>query len=133
MVIFNDILVLNFWHNFFQEWDTWKYIGWVGNICFFSRFIVQWSATEKKRQVVIPVAFWWLSIFGSSILLSYSIHKGDSVFIAGQAFSWIPYARNLYFHFKNKNDQICCSKCQIHNSSTNKFCCNCGQQIGVNV
>ena len=37
---------------FWVEWHFWKVIGWLGNIVFFSRFIVQWIATEKRKRVV---------------------------------------------------------------------------------
>ena len=63
------------WHDgkfFGIDWSVWKVIGWLGNAVFFSRFLVQWYATEKKKQVVVPQAFWWLSLVGSltvSVLL----------------------------------------------------------------
>ena len=55
------------------EWNTWKVIGWLGNAVFFSRFFLQWYATEKRKQVVVPPAFWWLSLGGSGLLLSYAL------------------------------------------------------------
>ena len=48
---------------------TWNLVGWTGQVVFFSRFVVQWYATEKKKQVVVPTMFWWLSIIGSLLLL----------------------------------------------------------------
>ena len=71
------------WHDgklFSIDWTVWKIVGWLGNAIFFSRFIVQWYATEKRQQVIVPQAFWWLSLVGSLTLLCYSIHKRDSVF-----------------------------------------------------
>ena len=55
------------------EWSIWKVIGWIGNAVFFSRFVVQWYATEKSKRVVVPTAFWWLSLTGSLLLLIYSV------------------------------------------------------------
>lgn len=46
------------------HWSWWKVIGWLGNAVFFSRFAVQWYATERRKQVVVPQAFWWLSLAG---------------------------------------------------------------------
>lgn len=63
------------------EWHFWKVVGWLGNGIFFSRFFVQWYATEKKKQVVVPQIFWWLSLTGSLMLLCYSISQKNSVFI----------------------------------------------------
>jgi lipid-A-disaccharide synthase-like uncharacterized protein len=58
---------------------------------------VQWIATEIRRQSVIPLAFWYLSLGGTVILLSYSIYRRDWVFIAGFSLNMIIYLRNLYF------------------------------------
>src|SRR5262245_27910236 len=77
------------------HWDFWKVLGWVGNGLFTSRFFVQWWATERHKRVVVPPAFWWLSMAGSGCLLIYGIHKRDSVFIFAYLFTWIPYIRNL--------------------------------------
>src|ERR1051325_1731383 len=84
------------------EWHVWKTLGWLGNVVFFSRFLVQWFATEKKRQVVVPISFWWLSLFGSLMLLIYGLHQRDSVFIFAYLFTWIPYIRNIVIHYRQK-------------------------------
>jgi lipid-A-disaccharide synthase-like uncharacterized protein len=46
---------------------------------------------------VIPRSFWYLSLGGGAILLFYSIHQRDPVFIAGQATGLFIYTRNLWF------------------------------------
>ena len=74
------------------EWSVWKVVGWIGNAVFSTRFLVQWYATEKRQQVVVPPLFWWLSLAGSLLLLSYALfYQRDSVFIFAYAFTWIPY------------------------------------------
>lgn len=75
----------------------WMGIGFAGQAIFGARFIVQWIATERKRRSVVPVAFWYLSLFGSVLLLAYSIYKQDAVFIAGFSLNLVIYLRNLYF------------------------------------
>lgn len=75
----------------------WLIVGFVGQAMFSGRFLVQWLASERKKQSVIPVMFWYFSILGGSTLLVYSIHKQDPVFIMGQAMGLVIYARNLYF------------------------------------
>ena len=84
------------------EWGFWKVLGWFGNVVFFSRFIIQWIATERKRKVVVPLAFWYCSLLGSLCLLIYAVHQKDSVFIGAYVFTWIPYTRNLYFAMKEQ-------------------------------
>src|SRR5689334_14371294 len=100
-----DWLVNLIWNDgrlFGIEWHLWKIIGWLGNVVFFTRFFVQWYATEKLKRVVVPAAFWWLSLAGSLLLLSYAVfYKRDSVFIFAYAFTWIPYIRNLVIHHQH--------------------------------
>lgn len=80
----------------------WVIIGLTGQVFFTMRFVVQWIATEKNRKSVIPESFWYFSIVGSLILLTYSIYRRDPVFILGQAFGTTVYLRNLYFINKHK-------------------------------
>src|SRR5207245_4263902 len=95
------------------EWNIWKVIGWLGNATFFSRFFVQWYATEKKKQVVVPTAFWWLSLAGSVLLLIYSLRKRDSVFIFAYALTWIPYICILIILCQHQDDQLTYTACCV--------------------
>lgn len=113
----------------FIEWHVWKVVGWVGNAVFFSRFFVQWIATEKRQQVVIPVSFWWLSLTGSVLLLTYGIHQRDSVFIFAYAFTWIPYIRNIVIFQRNRSTQQHCSSCKGRTSPQAQFCHHCGTRL----
>ncbi|MGA1236841.1 MAG: lipid-A-disaccharide synthase N-terminal domain-containing protein [Limisphaerales bacterium] len=117
------------------EWNTWKLIGMLGNAVFFSRFFVQWYATEKKRQVVIPVAFWWLSLIGSSLLLAYALfYRRDSVFTLAYAFTWIPYIRNLIIHQRYQSATVTCTACQTAcNHPEARFCPICASPLTVPV
>lgn len=74
---------------------VWLAIGLAGQIAFGARFLVQWVASERRGRSVIPMAFWWLSLGGGVILLSYAIHRRDPVFILGQSFGLVVYARNI--------------------------------------
>ena len=74
---------------------TWVGIGLAGQACFFSRFLVQWIASERQKRSVVPRAFWYLSISGGLILLSYSLWRRDPVFILGQSVGLFVYLRNL--------------------------------------
>lgn len=78
-----------------MEWSWWVVLGFVGQGLFFMRFFVQWLASEKKKESVIPVAFWYFSIGGSLILLVYAIKRKDPVFIVGQSTGLLIYIRNL--------------------------------------
>lgn len=74
----------------------WLGIGFLGQGIFSARFVVQWLVSEKEKRSVIPVAFWYLSLFGGITLLTYSIYKRDPVFILGQATGVFIYSRNLW-------------------------------------
>jgi lipid-A-disaccharide synthase-like uncharacterized protein len=81
-----------------SEWRLdpfWFALGMAGQAIFFSRFLVQWIASERAGRSYIPHIFWWLSLAGSMLLLGYAIHRKDAVFVLGQAFGWVVYARNL--------------------------------------
>ena len=67
----------------------------VGLLCSAPQAYDQWVASEKKRDAVVPVAFWWLSMVGGLTLLSYAVHKQDPVIIVGQGLGVFIYVRNL--------------------------------------
>lgn len=85
------------------EHIIWIGIGFLGQVLFAMRFIVQWIVSEKKRDSVIPVAFWYFSIAGGSILLSYAIWRADPVIILGQSTGLLIYMRNLYFILRKRS------------------------------
>ena len=82
--------------------DLWLITGFVGQFIFAGRFLVQWISSEKKKKSHIPVVFWYLSLLGGIILLVYAIHIEDPVFIIGQSFGLLVYARNLMLIRKEK-------------------------------
>ena len=82
--------------------DFWIILGLVGQFLFFMRFFVQWMASEKRGESVIPVAFWYFSIGGSLILLTYAIYRKDPGFILGQSIGSFVYLRNLTFIYRKK-------------------------------
>ncbi len=86
--------------------DYWQVIGFAGQGIFTARFLVQWAASEKKRDSVIPVAFWWLSILGGINLLAYSIYRRDPVFILGQSMGLVVYGRNLMLVARKKRREL---------------------------
>ena len=83
-------------------------IGFVAQLLFTSRMLVQWFASEKAGKSVVPMLFWYLSLAGSTLLLYYSISRQDPVFILGQGFGFIVYVRNIVLiktHRKKLNNE----------------------------
>lgn len=73
----------------------WVGIGLFGQLMFTARFLVQWISSERVGKSVIPMAFWYFSICGGAILLSYAIYRQDPVFILGQSMGLFIYLRNI--------------------------------------
>ncbi len=89
---------------FVQQLDWWVVLGFVAQILFTMRFVVQWVASEKARRSVVPAAFWTFSILGGALLLIYAIYRKDPVFIAGQAGGLFIYFRNVWFIRREKRE-----------------------------
>ena len=79
-------------------WDPkiWIVIGFIGQALFSARFIIQWFVSERARRSIIPMAFWYFSLAGGAVLLTYALYKRDPVFIVGRGMGLIVYLRNLY-------------------------------------
>jgi lipid-A-disaccharide synthase-like uncharacterized protein len=82
--------------------NFWLAVGFLGQASFFCRFFVQWIASERRKESVFPIAFWYFSIGGGSILLIYAIHRRDPVFIVGQGTGLFIYFRNLYLIWRKQ-------------------------------
>ncbi|MGD9158371.1 MAG: lipid-A-disaccharide synthase N-terminal domain-containing protein [Desulfobacteraceae bacterium] len=85
-----------------EKCTLWLIVGFIGQLFFTMRFILQWIATERAKESIIPLEFWYLSIIGSLLLLSYALFRRDPVFILGQLFGIIVYSRNIYFISQRK-------------------------------
>ena len=72
-------------------------VGYIAQMLFAMRFVVQWIASERASRSVVPMAFWIFSIGGGVMLLGYALYRKDPVFIIGQAFGVFVYLRNLQF------------------------------------
>lgn len=86
----------------------WIVIGFAGQLLFTSRFLVQWLASERRRESVVPVAFWWLSLAGGLTLLTYALYRQDPVFIMGQGMGIFIYLRNLMLLSRSAKEKAAC-------------------------
>ncbi len=79
------------------DWGSpgWLAFGLFGQAAFFSRFLVQWLVSERARESVVPVSFWYLSLTGSVILLIYAIHRKEPVFMLAYLPNGFVYLRNI--------------------------------------
>ncbi|MGD9597641.1 MAG: lipid-A-disaccharide synthase N-terminal domain-containing protein [Steroidobacteraceae bacterium] len=74
---------------------VWLVVGFVAQGLFSARFLVQWIASERRKQSVVPHLFWYFSVAGGALLFAYAIHRKDPVFIVGQGAGLVVYLRNL--------------------------------------
>ncbi|MBR9705607.1 hypothetical protein GOV14_01090 [Candidatus Pacearchaeota archaeon] len=82
----------------------WLVFGFAAQACFFSRFLVQWIASEKSKKSVIPIAFWYLSLLGGIGIFIYAVNIRDIVFMSGQGLAVFIYLRNLILIYREKNE-----------------------------
>lgn len=75
---------------------AWVCLGLLGQLLFTGRMLVQWLASERRGRSTVPVAFWWMSLIGASMLLAYFIWRQDIVGVLGQGLGWMIYLRNLW-------------------------------------
>ena len=78
------------------EWSSLTILGFMGNVTFSTRFLLQWIASEKRGESVIPVAFWYWSILGSLLMAVYFVGRRDPVGILAYLPNTAIYVRNLY-------------------------------------
>jgi lipid-A-disaccharide synthase-like uncharacterized protein len=74
---------------------AWWVVGILGQAFFFSRFLIQWIASERVGRSVVPRAFWFLSLAGGAVLAVYAVHRHEPVFLLGQVVGLLVYSRNL--------------------------------------
>lgn len=83
----------------------WVIFGFAAQMMFTARFLVQWIASERARASVMPIAFWYFSLLGGVMLLSYAIYRADPVFILGQALGVVIYTRNLWLIYASRRGE----------------------------
>lgn len=91
---------------FIEQFDVWVAIGFAAQAMFSARFIIQWLASERAGRSVVPIAFWFFSIAGGSILFVYALYRQDPVFIAGQGAGLFIYARNLWLIARERRSAL---------------------------
>ena len=87
---------------FVNQLDWWIILGFVAQVLFTMRFVVQWVASERAGKSIIPFSFWTFSIGGGALLLIYAIVRRDPVYILGQGLSLVIYFRNVSFVLRER-------------------------------
>lgn len=100
------LFIQNFLQN--EKIPVWLIIfGSLGQIIFTLRFVYQWFYSMKRKESLLPLGFWIISLVGSAAIISYGLMRLDPVLILGQSFGFIAYIRNIVIHRKEyKNSEI---------------------------
>ncbi len=69
-------------------------VGLLGNCFWFLRFFHQWVVSERRKESVIPVMFWYWSLLGTFCLGTYFVITGN---IPGT----LAYAPNAFVYIRN--------------------------------
>src|ERR1700731_2752826 len=84
------------------DWSYLVILGMIGNATFSMRFLVQWIASERQGESIIPISFWYWSIAGSVIMFFYFVFRRDPVGILAYLPNSVIYIRNLMLIRKRK-------------------------------
>ena len=77
-------------------------LGIISQVVFTFRFVYQWIYSEYKKESILPLGFWILSLSGSLLILTYAIFRLDPVLLLGHGLGLIIYSRNIYLiHLSN--------------------------------
>lgn len=77
-----------------KDWIIYS-IGFLAQILFSSRLIIQWITSERQRKVITPKTFWTLSLIASFLLFIYGYLRLDFAIMLGQSLTYFIYIRNL--------------------------------------
>ncbi len=75
--------------------SKWFFIGMLGSLIWYTRFLWQWVYAEKEKKSTFPLSFWYMSLSGATLNLIYALIMHDLVFILSFLFNSIPISRNI--------------------------------------
>jgi lipid-A-disaccharide synthase-like uncharacterized protein len=81
----------------------WLAMGFIGQGLFGLRFMVQWLASEKAGESVIPPLFWYISVPAGLILVAYAVWRQDPVFIVNEVLCVAVFIRNVVMLRREKS------------------------------
>lgn len=74
--------------------------GTAGQLIFTLRFVYQIIYSYRKRESLLPLGFWIISVSGSAVIIVYGIIRRDPILLLGQVPGIITYLRNIALHKK---------------------------------
>jgi len=71
-------------------------LGVVAQVLFTLRFVYQWIYSERRKESMLPLGFWVMSLAGSSLIFIYAIFRKDPVLFLAHLSGLAVYSRNIY-------------------------------------
>ena len=98
----NEELLWMEWTGLHVTW--WKLIGYTGALMFGGRWVIQFVASKRAGKPVIPRVFWYMSLVGSMMTLSYFLFsaKQDSVGVLQNLFPMFTAGYSLYLDIRHR-------------------------------
>ncbi|MFO0894372.1 MAG: lipid-A-disaccharide synthase N-terminal domain-containing protein [Phycisphaerales bacterium] len=84
---------------------AWVALGFLGELIFAGRMLVQWIVSERRGESVVTPIFWWMSLVGSAMLVAYFLWRRDLVGVFGQ-FAIFIYVRNLMLIARHREREL---------------------------
>jgi lipid-A-disaccharide synthase-like uncharacterized protein len=69
--------------------------GFIAQLLFSSRQILQWLVSEKHKRILTPALFWEISLLASFLLFVYGYLRNDLAIMFGQVITYYIYIRNM--------------------------------------
>ncbi len=70
-------------------------LGFLAQLLFSARMLVQWILSERAKKVVSPLLYWQLSIVAAIIMFFYGWLRNDFAILLGQSITYFIYIYNL--------------------------------------
>ncbi|XLS28149.1 lipid-A-disaccharide synthase N-terminal domain-containing protein [Flavobacteriaceae bacterium M23B6Z8] len=70
-------------------------IGFLAQLLFSGRMLLQWVLSEKNKKVLTPRLFWQFSLLASFLLFVYGWLRDDFAIMLGQTLTYFIYIRNI--------------------------------------
>jgi lipid-A-disaccharide synthase-like uncharacterized protein len=81
-------------------------LGSLGQVIFTFRFVYQFVYSARRKESLLPVGFWVMSLLGSLLIVIYGIIRRDPVLVLGQSVGFVAYFRNIVLERRSPHQPI---------------------------
>ncbi|MBP1640731.1 MAG: putative lipid-A-disaccharide synthase [Bacteroidetes bacterium] len=81
-------------------------LGSLGQVIFTFRFVYQFIYSARRKESLLPVGFWVMSLLGSLLIVIYGVIRRDPVLVLGQSVGFVAYFRNIVLERRSPHQPI---------------------------